>query len=231
MIELMSALLLMAAAQPGPSEAPTGSRLANRPLLGPKLSAKDQAVGAKAMADCLYDQNERIARAALLASSKESAEKALAVLSGNVRCSRMSASNDLVEVRVLAYSSEVLRGMLAERALTKVRPQLAALPVLPLQKIYQRPWFAVTGRHLTVDEMGACIADINPAGIAALILTVPTTPDEGQAFAALSADMGKCLRAGTKLQANRQSLRAALAEALFQRLNAPTAPTVEAVKK
>ena len=45
--------------------------------------------------------------------------------------------------------------------------------------------------------------------------------------------MGKCLRAGTKLQVNRQSLRAALAEALFQRLNAPAAPaapTVEAVK-
>jgi hypothetical protein len=60
---------------------------------------------------------------------------------------------------------------------------------------------------------------------------VPTTPEEGQAFAALSPDMGKCLRAGTKLQANRQSLRAALAEALFQRLNAPAAPTVEAVKK
>jgi hypothetical protein len=101
---------------------------------------------------------------------------------------------------------------------------------LTLQKIYQRPWFAVTGRHLSVDEMGACIADVNPAGIGALIRTVPTTPGEGQAFAALSPDMGRCLRAGTKLQANRQSLRAALAEALFQRLNAPTAPIVEPVK-
>jgi hypothetical protein len=230
MIGVLSALLLMAAAQTGPGEAPTGSRLANRPLLGPKLSARDQAVGAKAMADCLYDQNERIARAALLASSKESADKAVEVLAGNVRCSRMSVANEFVEVRELRYSTEVMRGMLAERALGKSRPQIAALAPLPLQQIYVRPWFAVTGRHLTVDEMGACIADVNPAGIGALILTVPTTPEEGQAFAALSPDMGRCLRAGTKLQANRQSLRAALAEALFQRLNAPTPPTVEAAK-
>ena len=231
MIELLSALLLMAAAQPGPSEAPTGSRLSSRPRPGPQLSAKDKAVGAKAMADCLYDQNEKLARGVLLASSKAIAEQNIVRMTGNLACSRIRLSNELVEGRIATFSSEVLRGMLAERALAKVRPQLAALPALPLQKIYQRPWFAVTGRHLTVDEMGACIADINPAGIAALIRTVPTTPEEGQAFAALNADLGKCLRAGTKLQANRQSLRAALAEALFQRLNAPAIPTVEAVKK
>lgn len=230
MIALTSALLLAAAAQIAPGEAPTGSRLANRPLLGSRLTAKDQAVGAKAMADCLYDQNERIARTALLASSKESADKAVEVLSGTVRCERMRLGNDFVAVREFKYSSEVLRGMLAERALAKSSPEMAALPALPLQKVYSRPWFAVTGRHLTVDEMGAGIADINPAGIGALIRTVPTTPDEGQAFAALSPDMGKCLRAGTKLQANRQSLRAALAEALFQRLNAPAPQTAEAAK-
>jgi hypothetical protein len=231
MIALLSAALLAAAAQMGPSERPTGSRLANKPLMGPKLSAKDQAVGAKAMADCLYDQNERVARAALLASTKERADKAVEVLSGTVRCERMRLGNEFVAVREFKYSTEVMRGMLAERALAKSRPQVAALASLPLQKIYQRPWFAVTGRHLTVDEMGACIADVNPAGIGALIRTVPAAPEEGQAFAALSPDLGRCLRAGTKLQANRQSLRAALAEALFQRLNAPAAPTVEAVKK
>ena len=229
MISFLSAAL-MAAVQVAPGEAPTGSRLANRPLVGPKLSAKDQAVGAKAMADCLYDQNERVARAALLAASKASADKAVEVLSGNVRCERMSLANELVAVRMFKFPTEVMRGMLAERALAKSRALIAALAPLPLQKIYARPWFAVTGRHLTVDEMGACIADINPAGIGALIRTVPTTPDEGQAFAALSPDMGKCLRAGTKLQANRQSLRAALAEALFQRLNAPAPQAAEAAK-
>ena len=231
MIAFLSAALLAAAAQTGPSEHPTGSRLSSRPRPGPQLSAKDQAIGAKVLADCLYDQNQKIARAALLARSKAAAEGAMEQLKGRFACSRAHVSNELVEARIATFSNEVLRGMLAERALAKARPQWTTPAALPLQKIYVRPWFAVTGRHLTVDEMGACIADINPAGIAALIRTVPTTPEEGQAFAALSPDMGKCLRAGTKLQANRQSLRAALAEALFQRLNAPAAPTVEAVKK
>ena len=229
MIDLGSALLMAfaAVAQPAPGDAPTGSRLSGRPLPGPRLTAKDQAVGAKAMADCMYDQNEKFVRAALLETSKERADKAIDRLSGRLACSRMGASNELVEARIATFTTEVLRGMLAERALTKVRPQLDGLPALPLEKIYHRPWFAATGRHLSVDEMGACIADTNPAGIAALIGTVPTTARENQAFAALNADLGKCLRAGTKLQANRQSLRAALAEALFQRLNAPA---VEAAK-
>jgi hypothetical protein len=225
----VSAVLLVAAAlaQAPRAEPPTGSRLGNRLKPGPYLTAKDQAVGAKTMADCMYDQNEKIARAALLAPNKDSADQALQRLTGNLYCSRIIPGNDLVEARIASFSTEVLRGMMAERALTKVRPQQAALPALALQNIYQRPWFAITGRHLSVDEMGACIADTNPVGITALIRTVPTTPEEGQAFASLAADMGKCLRAGTKLQANRQSLRAALAEALFQRLNAPT---VEAAK-
>ena len=51
-------------------------------------------------------------------------------------------------------------------------------------------------------------------------------------FLGLMDNLGKCLRAGTKLQANRQSLRAALADALYQRLHAPAAaPAVEAAKK
>lgn len=227
MIALLSVALLAAAAQTGPSEAPTGSRLANRPRPGPQLTAKDKAVGAKAIADCMYDQNEKVARGALLAPSKAVADDAInRLMKGGFACSRVQFSNELVEGRMVEFTTEILRGMLAERSLQRPRRQWTMPAALPLQKIYQRPWFAVTGRHLTVDEMGACIADINPAGIGALIRTVPTTPGEGQAIAALSADMGKCLRAGTKLQANRQSLRAALAEALFQRLNAPSAPAV-----
>jgi len=107
-----------------------------------------------------------------------------------------------------------------------------ALQPLPIQQIYQRNWFAVTGRHVTVDEMGACIADTNPAGVLALARSVPTSKEESAAFTALGPNLGACLRAGTKLQASRQALRAALSEALYQRLHAPFAtPAVEAAKK
>lgn len=232
LLEFAAMLAAAALVQPAPGELPTGSRLSHRPLLGSKLSARDQALGAKQMSDCLYDQNVKLARAALLASNKADSDNAIKQLSGRIMCTRLSMSNDLVEVRAVKFSNEVLRGMLAERALEKAGPQLAALAPLPLQTIYQRPWFAVTGRHLTVDEMGACIADTNPAGIYALTRTLPTSSEEGAAFAALGDNLSKCLRAGTKLQANRQSLRAALADALFQRLYVPApAPSTEAAKR
>jgi hypothetical protein len=228
-----SLVMLVAAALAGgpPVEPPTGSRLGNRLKPGPSLTMKDQALGAKEMAACLYDRYEEVARATLLAPSKEAEERAASRLSGKVECARLILSNDMVDSRYVQFPHDILRGMLAERALEKLKPQVAALPALPLQQVYQRPWFAITSRHVSVDEMGACIADTNPAGIVALMRTEPTGKEEGAAFGAMGDQLGKCLRVGTKLQANRQSLRAALADALFQRLYAPTpAPTVEAAK-
>ena len=142
---------------------------------------------------------------------------------GAVQCFGAQFSNDMVEERHIVYPPDIMRGMLAEAALERSRAEVDALPALPLQKVYQRDWFSVTGRHVTVDEMGACIADTNPAGAAALMRTQPFSTQEGAAFAALSDNLGKCLRMGTKLRAGRQALRAALAEALFQRLNRPQA--------
>lgn len=203
------------------ADPPTGSRLGSHTQPGPALTAKDQAVGAKQMATCLYNRKNEIAQAALLASTKEAADSATAKLFGTVQCFNTQFANDMVEERHISFPPEVMRGMLAEAALLRSGAKVAALQPLPLQKMYQRDWFAVTGRHVTVDEMGACIADTNPAGIIALMRTEPTGNQEGAAFAQLSDNLGKCLRVGTKLQANRQSLRAALADALFQRLNRP----------
>lgn len=200
---------------------PTGSRLGSHTRPGPTLTAADQAIGAKQMATCLYNRKTAIARAALLASTKEAGDSATAKLMGDVQCFSVQFANDMVEERHISFPPEVMRGMLAEAALERTRTEVNALQPLPLQKVYQRSWFAVTGRHVTVDEMGACLADTNPAGAAALIRTVPAGRDESAAFAALADNLGKCLRIGTKLQANRQSLRAALADALFQRLNRP----------
>lgn len=53
------------------------------------------------------------------------------------------------------------------------------------------------------------------------------------AFGNITDNLGKCLAAGTQLHATPEALRAALAEALFQRVNAPApaAATSEAAKK
>jgi hypothetical protein len=227
---IVSAVLLVAAAlAQAPGELPTGSRLATRPLLGPTMTAKDQAIGAKRMAECLYNRKTGLARDALLAPTKQAADSATAKLMGNVDCFGVEFSNDMVEQRQIVFPTDIMRGMLAEAALRRSRAAVDALQALPRQNMYQRDWYVVTGRHVTVDEMGTCIADTNPAGTAALLRTEPVSKEEGAAFAALTDNLGKCLRVGTKLQASRQALRAALADALFQRLYRP-APSAEAAK-
>jgi hypothetical protein len=209
------------------AEPPTGSRLGDYRRPGPAMTERDKAVGAKDMAECLYNRKTDLARQTLLSPTRVSAEAGYQKLLGNVQCFGAVFSNDMVEERHVAIPQDILRGMLAEAALGRSRAQAETLQALPLQKVYQRNWFAVTGRHVTVDEMGACIADTNPGGILTLARTVPTSKEENAAFGGLMDSLGKCLRAGTRLQAGRQALRAALAEALYQRLNAP-APTVAA---
>jgi hypothetical protein len=95
------------------------------------------------------------------------------------------------------------------------------LAAKPIQRTYYRPWYAFTGRHISLDEMATCVADTRPAAVMALLGTQPFSDDENAAFAQLIGAMGPCLVAGTKLDAKREPLRAALAEALYQRAYHP----------
>jgi len=236
---LVAVALGMAAVPAFAQDSETGTRLAPpkaRDVGSVALNGKDQAVGAKRMAECIYNRKGVLARQALQAQSAEAANAAISKMMGEVTCFGDDASNDLVGMRVALIPPDIFRGMLAEAAFKRDGNGVQALQPLPIQQIYQRNWFAVTGRHVTVDEMGACIADTNPAGVLALARSVPTSKEESAAFTALGPNLGACLRAGTKLQASRQALRAALSEALYQRLNAPTpapvaTPAVEAAKK
>jgi len=239
---VLFALAMVSAAGPAfaQDQPETGTRLAapkSRNVGSVALTAKDQAVGARRMAECMYNRKGTVARQALLAPTAAAANAALDRMMGEVTCFGDDVSNDLVGMRTARIPRDILRGMLAETALGREDDNVGALQPLALQQVYQRNWFAVTGRHVSVDEMGACIADTNPAGILTLVRTVPTSPEESAAFSALGGNLGKCLRAGTKLQASRQSLRAALADALYQRVHAPapartaaTATAVEAAK-
>lgn len=231
---LALALCLATGATAAFADPPTGSRLGKHTRPGPSLTERDQATGAKQLAKCMYNRKTSLARQVLLAPTAQHEENASNALLGEIQCFNSVFANDMVEERHVNIPGDILRGMLAEAALGKAHSDVQALEALPLQQVYQRNWFAVTGRHISVDEMGACIADTNPAGVWTLIGTDPMSKAEGTAFGGLSENLGKCLRAGTKLQASRQALRAALADALFQRLYAPTpapAPAVEAAKK
>lgn len=215
----MVALLVATASA---AEPPTGSRLGDREIHpGVAMSEQDIALAAQQMARCVFESHKDVALALLEANTRAYAELVYRQLAGEVECN-LTMSNEMVDARFVTVPEDVLRGMLAETALLRSRDAVAQLQPLPLQqKRYVRPWFEATGRNSAVDEMGACIADTNPSGIMALISTQPKSSQESAAFAELGASLGKCLSAGTTLHASPQALRAALADALYQRVRNP----------
>jgi hypothetical protein len=177
---------------------------------------------AEAYAACLTQSRPTQVRDLLQAATAQAAARGYQILANDDRCFTQVFGNQPFKPEDGAASMDMLRGRLAEAVLRDDESRVAALQALPLQqKRYIRPWFAATGRHPAVDEMGACMADTDPAGIAALIETSPGTADENSAISALSPALTKCLSAGTRLDASREALRAALADALYQRLNNP----------
>jgi len=198
------------------------------------MTAKDVALASRQMAQCLYETHKDVALALLGATDNAYAEKAFRQLSGEVTCFNLIPSNEMVDSRIVSFPRDVLRGMLAENTLLRSRDAVIQLQPLPLQqKRYLRPWFVATGRDSSVDEMGACIADTDPTKIMRLIGTQPKSAQESEAFTALGDSLGKCLSAGTTLHASPEALRAALADALYQRVRDPQsslAPTAVAEK-
>jgi hypothetical protein len=172
---------------------------------------------------CLSQTRPAQVRQLLQSATAESANLTYHALADDNRCfARVFPTGEFKPADV-AFSQDLLRGRLAEEALLAQPGAVAVLQPLPLQqKRYIRAWFIATGRNPAVDEMGACMADTDPAGILALIRTDAGSSDESSAIAAMSPSLAKCLSAGTRLDAGRQALRAALADALYQRLNNPS---------
>jgi hypothetical protein len=171
---------------------------------------------------CLSQKHPATVRELLQAPTRAAADRPYYALTDDPRCFSAVFNDQQYRPEEVAVSIDVLRGKLAEQSLLAAMAQVAALSALPLeQKRYIRPWFAATGRDSSVDEMGACIADTDPANVLYLVSTAPGSFEENQAVAALQPSLGKCLSAGTRLQAGRPALRAALAEALYQRMINP----------
>ena len=181
---------------------------------------------AQRYATCVAQSHPAQARELLQASSSADLARPYRSLVDDDRCLSQAFGGQAFSASDEAFSTPTLRGNLAEQLLLSQSAAIAALKPLPLeQKRYTRPWFAATGRHPAVDEMAVCMAATNPAGIAALMKTSPGSWEEGAAFDALSPALTKCLSAGTKIEVNRQAIRAALADALYQRVTNPLLST------
>lgn len=219
--------LSVLAAMPAMADPETGSRLSKNTRPGPQLTPQDANLAAQKMANCLVSKRTDRVAAALLARGQKAADAAMAKVLGDVSCINLGPpANEMSDTRQISFSTDVLRGKLAEALLREDKASIAALTANPLQKQYIRPWFGVTTRHSYIDEMATCVVDTNPAGVGAVFTTATDSPNEATAIKALVPNMVKCLRAGASLNANKQALRAALAEAMWQRLHAPAVEQV-----
>jgi hypothetical protein len=190
-------------------------------------SAAAAPSSARSLAACLAQSHAQQARQLLQASTSAAVTTPYRSLVDDDRCVSQAFGNQFNPADD-ALSQATLRGNLAEQLLLTQSAAVAALKPLPLQqKRYIRPWFAATGRHPAVDEMAACMADTDPAGIVALIRTEPGSGEETAAFGEMSPALTKCLSAGTQLDVNRAAIRGALADALYQRLNNPSLSMAE----
>jgi hypothetical protein len=206
------------------AEPPIGSRLGERLTKDRPADEATSVQQAHALATCLINKRASMAKRLLNQLDDDSYKAAYKVLiGGELQCDTgfMDATTPFIEGRALQVPRDIFRGLLSEEFIRQDPTIYAALPALPRQLTYSRPWYGASGRDVSVDEMATCVGEVAPAQSLALIKTLPNSDAEGSAFAAVVPSMGACLRAGVKLTGNRQSLRAALADALYQRVANP----------
>ena len=186
------------------------------PKLDPKNRTLDKITTAEEMNDCQMRPNIEAARALLAADDMLESERWAAKFKWR-KCALKGPHGDFMQIVPNDPRLDELRWMSAEYFLARNPATVAALQPLPRKRIYDRPWFKATMRHNSIDEMAACVADTNPAGIAALNRTPIGSMQERAAFVSLKGDFTSCLRAGVQLKGERKAIRGALVEALYQR--------------
>jgi hypothetical protein len=224
-MRLSHALLAFAslcAAVPAWAEPPIGSRVGERTEKHQIKDERDAAEIAHQLAGCILATRGKAGIELLSARSDDEVQRLNQRVNGEEECIANISRNDFVDEVEVNYPPDILRGDIAEELLKKRRSTVLQLQPLPIQKTYSRSWFAFTGRDVSVDEMATCVAETNPAAIMDLVETAPFSDGEGAAFSKLVPYMGPCLRVGTRLEGKREPLRAALAEALYQRLTNPS---------
>ncbi len=180
------------------------------------------------MANCLYERWPARAQGVLSAASLPDADRHYTKLLDERSCFDDVIGDKEFTPEEYVLPLHLMRGFLAEQALRKVRDQAKTLPALPLQKQYARPWYAATNRNTAINEMATCVADTDPAGILALLETSPGDFAEGAAIATLKPSLSRCLSANTRMESDTRPVRAALAEALYQRVQNPTLSLAQA---
>lgn len=219
---LMMACGMSSAAYADP---PLGSRLGQDHSEDSRsYSTSDAGRSTRAIMSCAVAKFPMQGRALLAATDTASAQSAAEKLLRREECNMLGIASSTSDQIQFQIPFDVMRGMAAEELLNSRLDEAASLPRLPVEKSYSRTWFAITGRDSSVDAMAVCLAESNPAGDVVLLRTNAYSPAEMAAVQAIGPSLGQCLQAGYKLHANRQTLRAAIAEGLYHRLMDPPVP-------
>lgn len=224
---LVAAIAAISATAVSGFEPPIGSRLGER--LKPSSNSSTNAMRtAFRFFECQANKHGQKVREILDAPNEDRFTRARKALEHEESCYLDVVVDQQAEKVRISTTNATYRGMLAEGIL-KAGGRADALSPLPLQRVYERPWTALTGRPPVVDEMAICIADVDPSGIMAMLKTLSESTEERTAFSGLSEAMGKCLQNGVELKADALGLRTAFAEALYHRVyDKPPAAVVEA---
>ena len=222
MRKIVSSAAAAALCLPAPAIAapPLGSRLGSDVR---DEKPEDEATAARrghVFASCMVNKRGNLARKVLSQTTSKGYTAAYKdLVYGEVECfnAGLDDATHLTYGWKLAIPPALFRGLLAEELIKHDLATYGALPALPRQMVYVRPWYAGTTRYEAVDEMATCAAESAPAQTLALLKTEPYSNAERAQIGVLAPSLGACLRAGFQLDANRQALRAALAEALYQR--------------
>ncbi|MEO6432939.1 MAG: hypothetical protein ABIO29_03040 [Sphingomicrobium sp.] len=226
---LIAMIATLAAAATANAEPKLGSRLSSDHVRDTRAYPEELAAKtAHSLVVCLLAHDVKGATTLLTTGDKVAADKAYrSLLRWSVNnCNMLGDASPLSDQVGFAIPKDIFRGLVAERLVAKQLAALAAMPPLPVQMTYSRPWFPVSNREPVVNEMAVCLAETDPTGTAALFRTTAYSTQEVTAIQNLGPAMQKCLRVGVKLRANRQTLRAALAEGAFNRLIDPAASIV-----
>ena len=173
-----------------------------------------------ALTHCSTRMNRPVAKALLSSTSLEEATAFVKKVKVRTNCTASGKYSGFYSFEPTGGSVDSVRGVVAEVLIKEELQSAAALPAQPIQRQYSRPWFAATGRHVSINEMAACIADTNPSGVLNILRSDSTNASEVAAFSAINPTFEACLSAEFKLVGNRQVVRGALADALYQRVAA-----------
>lgn len=118
----------------------------------------------------------------------------------------------------------LLRGQVAQGCYLRKYPGGAPASIagaeastIPVEVYNERIRSAEDQRAEILRIFGDCVVAADPLGVDRLIRTGVTSDEEGRAIGALSPHFGPCLWEGQSIQFSAESLRAALAAALYRR--------------